>query len=173
MHVAAVANCETADCFVNSAAPGAAPPKSFTCFLWPETLQARTRAAGARRSAVRLVRGRSRLFHRGCTTAFGRGACGDAAGQASDSRRGRATGCAQVRARFDDTRRTEEGLRRAVGGPHLVKVCRRLCQRSGTCIAQGNLPKYLYSLETLLREALQQAGPLLLQQQDLLASARR
>ena len=40
MRVAAVANCETADRFVNSASPRAAPPKSFTCFLWPETLQA-------------------------------------------------------------------------------------------------------------------------------------
>ena len=38
MRVAAVANCETADRFVHSASPRAAPPKSFTCFLWPETL---------------------------------------------------------------------------------------------------------------------------------------
>ena len=46
MRVAAVANCETADRFVNSASPRAAPPKSFTCFLWPETLQAGRHAGG-------------------------------------------------------------------------------------------------------------------------------
>jgi hypothetical protein len=47
-----VAHCETADRFVNSASPRVAPPKSFTCSFWPETLQARTRAAGARRSGL-------------------------------------------------------------------------------------------------------------------------
>jgi len=52
MRVAAVANCETADRFVNSASPRAAPQQSFTCILWPETLQARTRAAGARRRGL-------------------------------------------------------------------------------------------------------------------------
>ena len=46
MRVAAVANCETADRFVHSASPRAAPPKSFTCFLWPETLQAGRHAGG-------------------------------------------------------------------------------------------------------------------------------
>jgi hypothetical protein len=54
-------------------------------------------------------------------------------------------------------RRTEEGLRRADGGPDRVKGCLRLCQRRRVAAfvrlsivpapasRGGNLPKYLYS----------------------------
>jgi len=39
LRVAAVANCEATDRFVNSASPQAAAPRSLTDVLWPETLQ--------------------------------------------------------------------------------------------------------------------------------------
>jgi hypothetical protein len=89
------AGCRAADrllnteyCFVGSASLRAAAPGLHRKPCKPGHVH---RA----RIEVGTLRGRRRLCHRGHAAAFVPGACGAAAWQASDSRRGRELGCAQ------------------------------------------------------------------------------
>ena len=89
------AGCRAADrllnteyCFVGSASMRAAAPGLHRKPCKPGHVH---RA----RIEVGTLRGRRRLCHRGHAAAFVPGACGAAAWQASDSRRGRELGCAQ------------------------------------------------------------------------------
>ena len=85
--------CGAADCFVGYASPRAAAPGRLPASTGnpasPDT------CTGCLSKWARRVGGRLRLYHRGGASAFVPGACGTASWQASDSRRGRALGCAQ------------------------------------------------------------------------------
>jgi hypothetical protein len=86
-------------------------------------------------------------------------------GLAAGTSAGLRAGQGQIRRHAPDGGGTTTGSRRTTPGEGLPPPVptqtrgslRASIECAGTCIVGGNLPKYIYSLETLLREALQQA----------------